>query len=315
MKLLLVDGHYYLYRSFFAIRGLTNSAGEPTNAIFAFAKALRKMLQDVQPTHGAVLWDAGLPPERVALQPEYKSQRPPMPEELQVQEQPVMELCPLFGLASLSVPGVEADDLIAAYALAAVQTAPAAEVVIATSDKDILQVVSERVRVYSTAKADLAAGQAAGYALLGPREVEAKWGVGPERIVDVLSLTGDAVDNIPGVPGVGEKTAARLVREFGSLSELLDDLPKVENLKLREKLAAHREQILCNREMVRLRLDSPLPRPLAELALRPQPSELLQFLRRCEFRSLVRELEAENPDAPAEATPNRTGSLAQGELF
>ncbi len=315
MKLLLVDGHYYLYRSFFAIRGLTNSAGEPTNAIFAFAKALRKMLQDVQPTHGAVLWDAGLPPERVALQPEYKSQRPPMPEELQVQEQPVMDLCPLFGLASLAVPGVEADDLIAAYALAAVQTAPEAKVVIATSDKDILQVVSERVRVYSTAKADLAAGESAGFALLGPREVEGKWGVGPERIVDVLSLIGDAVDNIPGVPGVGEKTAARLVREFGSLSELLGDLQRVENLKLREKLAAHREQILCNREMVRLRLDAPLPRPLAELALRPQPAELVQFLRRCEFRSLVRELEAETPDAAPETTPTRTGPLAQGELF
>lgn len=315
MKLLLVDGHYYLYRSFFAIRGLTNSAGQPTNAIYAFTKALRKMLADLRPTHGAVLWDAGLPPDRVALQPEYKSQRPPMPDDLQAQEQSVMDLCPMLGLPSLAVPGVEADDLIASYARLATKTADTCEVFIATSDKDILQVVTERVRIYSTAKNDLAqASEGSSFALLGPSEVAAKWGVPPEGIVEVLSLTGDAADNIPGVPGIGEKTAARLIQQFGSVQTLLAGLEQVENSKLRDKLSAHREQILCNYEMVRLRQDEALPLALDSLALRPQPHALLDFLRQCEFRSLVRELETELapetvPTAPASPRP------AQGELF
>jgi 5'-3' exonuclease len=315
MKLLLVDGHYYLYRSFFAIRGLTNSAGQPTNAIYAFTKALRKMLADLRPTHGVVLWDAGLPPDRVALQPEYKSQRPPMPDDLQAQEQSVMDLCPMLGLPSLSVPGVEADDLIASYARLATNTIDPCEVFIATSDKDILQVVTERVRIYSTAKNDLAhEPEGSGFALLGPAEVAAKWGVPPEGIVEVLSLTGDAVDNISGVPGVGEKTAARLIQQFGSVAALLAGLEQVENAKLREKLAAYREQILSNYEMVRLRRDETLPQPLESLALAPQPAALLEFLRACEFRSLVRELETELAPEPIFTTPLTTRPT-QGELF
>ena len=333
MKLLLVDGHYYLYRSFFAVRGLKNSRGEPTNAIFAFTKALRKMLADVRPTHGAVLWDAGLPPERVALQPEYKSQRPPMPDELEMQEQAVMDLCPMLGLASLSVSGVEADDLIASYARAAFGNGAQgfSEVIIATADKDILQVVTERIRIYSTAKADVPPG--AGYALLGPAEVAEKWGVPPAGIVDVLSLTGDSADNIPGVPGVGEKTAARLVRQFGSIDALLAGLEQIETLKLREKIAAHIAQIQSNLQMVRLNEELPLPAPLVDLGIQPDQAALLAFLRQCEFRSLVREIEAEmdgesgifpalsappSPSAngsPKHAAGSESTSLSQAELF
>jgi DNA polymerase-1 len=326
MRLLLVDGHYYLYRSFFAIRGLTNSRGEPTNAIYAFAKALRKMLADVRPTHGVVLWDAGLPEHRVTLQPAYKQQRDPMPDELVAQEQAVMDLCPLLGLPSLAVPNTEADDLIAAYTAAATEPPETdVEVLIATSDKDILQLASDRVRIYSTAKADLAAfAPGASFALLGPEEVTAKWGVPPHRIGDVLALTGDSADNIPGVPGVGEKTAAALVREFGSVENLLADLDRVSRESLRKKLREHAELIRANQKMVCLRADLPLPMPLADLRFAPRLPELVAFLRQYEFRSLTaevaRELEGATGQPAGEnalpANPETTPARpVQGELF
>ncbi|MGH8046669.1 MAG: 5'-3' exonuclease, partial [Chthoniobacterales bacterium] len=149
-KLLLVDGHYYLYRSFFAIRGLTNSAGEPTNAIFGFTKALRRMIADVRPDRAAVIWDRGISDRRMTLQPEYKAQRPPMPDDMKVQEPQMQALVPLLGVASLSLPDTEADDLIASYAVQ-----HDGETIIATNDKDILQLVNDRISIYSTNKTDL----------------------------------------------------------------------------------------------------------------------------------------------------------------
>jgi 5'-3' exonuclease len=291
MKILLVDGHYYLYRSFYAVRNLSNSRGEPTNAIYAFTKALRKMLADLQPTHGAVLWDAGLPERRVALQPAYKEQRPPMPDDLAAQEDQVMSLCPLLGLHSLSIPSTEADDLIASYTKAAPEDA---NVIIATSDKDIYQLVNDRTRIYSTAKADLErVGQAAGFTLLGPAEVEEKWGVPAGAIGDVLSLTGDSSDNIPGVPGIGGKTASALIRQFGGLDEMLARLDNVEKATLQEKLRSHVDLIQTNREMVRLDENIPLPAGWDSLRIAPRHDELLSFLRGCEFKSLVAEVEKE----------------------
>jgi 5'-3' exonuclease len=301
MKLLLVDGHYYLYRSFYAIRGLTNSRGEPTNAIFGFAKALRRMLADVRPDRAAVIWDRGMPERRTTLQPDYKQNRPPMPDDLRVQERWLMENVPLFGVASLSRPDTEADDLIASYALAAVEQG--GEVVVATNDKDILQIVRPQIAIYSTAKADAAPG---GYALLGEPEVREKWGVEPARIAEVLALTGDSVDNIPGVPGVGPKTAVTLIRQFETVGALLARLEEVSPAKTREKLSTAVPQITANRQMVALDTDLPLPAPLVDLTVRPRYPELLAALRDCEFRSLTREVEAE---AAAAATPR------QGELL
>lgn len=304
MKFLFVDGHYYLYRSFYAIRDLRNSRGEPTNAIYAFTKALRKMLADVRPTHGAVLWDAGIPARRMELQPAYKQQRPSMPDDLRAQEESVMRLCPLLGLPSIELPETEADDLIASLTRAALDAHPAAEVVIASADKDLLQLVQEQVRVYSTAKADLArldsasppqgAGSvSAGFVLLGVDAVRAKWGVPPERIADVLSLTGDSADNIPGVPGVGEKTAAALIQQFGSLEALLAAPQEIAKVGLREKILSSREIIRQNAEMVRLDRDLSCPLAWEEMAWCPQPTALVEFLRDCEFRSLLAEVEAE----------------------
>lgn len=297
MRLLLVDGHYYLYRSFFAIRGLTNSRGEPTNAIYGFAKALRKMLSDVAPTHAAVIWDSGLPARRTELQPAYKQNRPPMPDEMRSQESWLEKHVPLFGPASLSAPNTEADDLIASYALAATSQC-GAEVVIATNDKDILQLASEKIHIYSTAKGDLGSE---GFALLGPSEVASKWGVAASQIRDVLALTGDASDNIPGVAGVGAKTAAKLISTFGSIEHLLNRLSEVEPEKLREKLACARTQILANLQMVGLDTDLPLPILPKDLPVAPQFPRLLEALRACEFRSLVKDVEREAETKSAQA--------------
>jgi len=302
MRLLLVDGHYYLYRSFFAIRGLTNSRGEPTNAIFGFSKALRKMLADVAPTHAAVIWDSGLPARRTELQPAYKQNRPAMPDDMRPQEDWLQANVPLFGPASLSAPDTEADDLIASYALAA--ESAGAEVIIATNDKDILQLASDRIRIYSTAKADVLEGS---FALLGPNEVRAKWGVAPPQIGDVLALTGDSSDNIPGVPGIGEKTAAKLISAHGGIDQLLSSLDSLEPVKLREKLEASRDLILANRQMVALDEDLPLPVAPDALPVKPRYEELVAALRTCEFRSLVKEVEAE--------AGGTTQETVQGDLF
>lgn len=301
MRLLLVDGHYFLYRSFFAIRGLKNSKGEPTNAIYGFIKALRKMISDVKPDRAAVIWDAGMPARRVELQPAYKQNRTEMPDDLRPQEDWLQEKMPLVGLQSLWIENTEADDLIATYALAARRDG--ADVVIATNDKDIMQLVGDGISIYSTVKAG---PKDPSFLLLGAAEVSKKWGVPPERIADVLALTGDSSDNIPGVPGIGPKTAVSLIEACGTVERMLDHPEAITNPKLKEKIASHRELIIANREMVRLDDDLPMPVPWADLPIDPRYPELVAALRECEFGSLLREIEAE---AAKVAAP------AQGELF
>jgi DNA polymerase-1 len=331
-RILLVDGHYYLYRSFFAIRGLTNSKGEPTNAIYGFVKALRRMLSDLKPDYAAVVWDAGLPERRTQLQPEYKQQRDEMPDDLEVQQEPIQRIVPLLGVASVFLENHEADDLIASYVVEASRSG--IESVIATNDKDILQMVGDGVWIYSTAKADVGEGNG-GFKLLGIDDVRAKWGVDPALIADVLALTGDSADNIPGVPGVGGKTAAKWINQYGSLDVILAS--QTLDPKVAEKVNASRELILQNRQMVALDLDLPLPEPVASMKVKPRYPELIEALRNCEFRSLTAEVEREAtlakiPDSPSPAPqfqppiPDSQTSVpdapfpisqppAQGELF
>jgi DNA polymerase-1 len=309
VKLLLIDGHYYVYRSFFAIRELSNSRGEPTNAIYGFIKTVRRMLKDLAPDGGAVIWDEGLPKRRVELQPAYKQQRAEMPDLMKPQLTFIQKIVPLLGLASLALPDTEADDLMASYCVAA--RARGDELVLATNDKDLFQLVDERVKVYSTNKADLAAPSDA-FALLGAEAVRKKWNVEPSQIGDVLALVGDSVDNIPGVDGLGPKGAASLLAAHGSLDALLADLDAVKNERIREKLKAARVQIEQNREMVRLDLDLPLPRPLDALSIQPRYAELIPELELCEFKSLLAEIRAEAALQPAAVSPK---ALSQGELF
>jgi len=303
MKLLLVDGHYYVYRSFFAIPNLSNSRGEPTNAIFGFTKTLRLMVKHLQPQLGAVVWDEGVPQRRVELQPAYKETRKAMPTPMIPQLDFIQKLTPMLGFRNISLPDTEADDLMGCYAMAACKHR-GMEVVLATNDKDLYQLVGPCVKVYTTAKVDLASPKDA-FALLGEDQVSAKWDVPPKLIGDVLALTGDSVDNIPGI-GLGRKTAAALVREFGGLQPLLANIDEVKSARTREKLANARKQILQNRKMVDLDCHLELPVPIDDLQIEPDYPALISALEKCEFKSLLQEVRDEAA---------RAGTGSQGNLL
>jgi DNA polymerase-1 len=302
VRLLLIDGHYYVYRSYHAIQSLTNSRGEPTNAIYGFVNTVRKMVKDLQPDLGAIFWDEGLPPKRLELQPAYKQQREAMPEKMIPQLDFIREFCAPMGFTSIAESNTEADDLMACYTIAA--GGKQIETILATNDKDLFQLVSDSVTVYSTNKADLKNPKDP-HALLGVREVTQKWGVRPECIGEVLALTGDSVDNIPGIEGIGQKTAANLIGEFGTIEQLLENLDRIPNLKLRAKLAANRERIEQNRRMVRLELDHEIPVAIGDLKIRPDYPAYIAGLKKWEFRKLLAEVEEE-----ARRVPH-----SQGELF
>src|SRR5213080_483456 len=290
MRLLLIDGHYYVYRSFFAIPNLSNSRGEPTNAIFGFTKTLRLMVKHLQPELGAVVWDEGVPQRRVELQPAYKETRKEMPKPMIPQLEFIQKLVPLLGFRNISLPNTEADDLLGCYAIAACKRR-GMEVVLATNDKDLYQLVGPCVKVYTTAKADLVSPKDA-FALLGEEQATAKWDVPPKLIGDVLAIAGDSVDNIPGI-GLGRKTAAGLIREFGGIDSLLANIEKVKSARTREKLANSRDQILENRKMVDLDCHLELPVPIDQLRIEPDYPNLIRALEQCEFKSLLQEVRDE----------------------
>jgi len=302
VKLLLIDGHYYVYRSFFAIQNLSNSRGEPTNAIYGFTKTVRRMLKDLQPEYGAVFWDEGLPQRRVELQPAYKETRKEMPQPMVPQLEFIQKLTPVLGFKNVSLPNTEADDLMGCYALAAAKRDW--DVILATNDKDLYQLVNAKVKVYTTAKADLASPKDT-FALIGEAEVLAKWDVPPSQIGDVLAIAGDSVDNIPGA-GIGRKTAAGLIREHGGLDALLKNLDRVKSVRNREKLQAMQEQVLQNRKMVELECSMDLPVELDALRIAPDYPALLKVLEECEFKSLIQEVRDEAAKA---------GTAKQAELL
>ena len=303
MKLLLIDGHYYVYRSFFAIQNLSNSRGEPTNAIFGFTKTLRLLMKHLQPDLGAVFWDEGLPEKRMTLQPAYKETRKEMPQPMVPQLNFIQEeLTTLLGFKNISLPNTEADDLMGCYTIAACTRN--IDVVLATNDKDLYQLVGPCVKVYTTAKADLVSPKDA-FALLGEAEVTAKWGVPPNLIGDVLALSGDSVDNIPSA-GFGRKTAAKLLTEFGNLDALLANIGQIKSEKTREKLMAGRAQIEQNRKMVELDCETKLPVPIDELKITPDYPALIAALEKCEFKSLLQEVRDEAA---------KVGTVRQAELL
>ncbi len=310
-KLLLIDGHYYVFRSFFAIQGLRNSGGDPTNAIYGFIKTLRRMLKDLQPDLATVIWDDGVPKRRTELQPAYKETRSEMHDDMKPQLRILQEeIVPALGFPGLSLADTEADDLMATYCCMARSRGD--EVVLATNDKDLFQLVDEKVKVYTTSKLELASPKDT-HALLGAESVVKKWGVSPGQIGDILALIGDSVDNIPGIPGLGPKSAAALVAEFGSIEALIAGIDRVKKPALREKLRAAGEQIVQNREMVRLDLDLPVPLPLDELVVRPDYPKLVAALERCEFKTLLAEVRAEA--AEAGVRPPASMGTGQQELF
>jgi len=248
------------------------------------------MIKHLQPELGAVFWDEGMPERRVQLQPAYKETRKEMPLPMVPQLDFIQKLTPLLGFKNISLPNTEADDLMGCYAMAAGKR-KGMEVVLATNDKDLYQLIGPCVKVYTTAKADLASPKDA-FALLGEEQATAKWEVPPKLIGDVLAISGDSVDNIPGA-GIGRKTAAGLIREFGGLEKLLANIDKVKSMRNREKLAAAREQILQNRKMVELDCHTELPIAIDDLRIRPDYAPLIAQLEKCEFKSLLQEVKDE----------------------
>jgi DNA polymerase-1 len=241
-RLLIIDGHAYAYRAFHAIRELRGPDGQPTNAIYGFLKMFEKMRLAVNPTHVIVVWDGGLSAERMAVLPDYKAQRSAMPNELKPQFNQISECLNALGVAEHCADGVEADDYIGCLAR---QAAGAGwKVVIASADKDFMQLVSAGIGLLNP-------NDKTG-AIWGRTEVVAKAGVEPEQIVDWLALMGDAVDNIPGVPGVGAKTSAALLKQFNTIDSVYLRLPEVKSEKLRDNLRSNESLVRRNVNLVAL---------------------------------------------------------------
>jgi DNA polymerase-1 len=281
-RLLIVDGHAYAYRAFYAIRLLSSPTGQATNAIYGFIRMLAKARERVSPTHALVVWDGGLAPERLTLLPQYKAQRSEMPGDLRQQLDPIVAYLRAANVYSYLKEDCEADDCIAAVARRAAKEG--VEVVVASSDKDFMQLVSPKIKLLNA--------HDTGDALCGVEEVKRKTGVEPTQIVDWLSLIGDTVDNIPGVPGVGPKTAANLLRQFGSIDELYGRLPEVGSERLRASLRASEELVRRNQRLVCLKDEMPCEVALEALKVKPgDPGVLSKLFAEWGFKTLLSELE------------------------
>ena len=276
--LILVDGSSYLYRAFHALPSLSNNAGEPTGAIYGVANMLRRLIKDYHPQRMAVVFDAKGKTFRDALYAEYKAQRPPMPDELSAQVGPLKELIQAMGIPVIEVPGVEADDVIGTLAEQA--KARGWPVVISTGDKDMAQLVDEGVTLVNTMDDTR----------LDIDGVKEKFGVPPERIVDLLALMGDKSDNIPGVEGVGPKTAARWLAQYGSLEGVMAHAEQIKG-KAGERLRAALDILPLSYELATIRRDVDVGVDLDELRLRePDVQRLRGLLEHFDFRSWLKEL-------------------------
>ncbi len=276
--LLLVDGHSLLYRSHYAIRGLSNSRGFPTNAIYGFVNTLKKLRDEEKPDYWAVVFDLEGPTVRHEEFKDYKAHRKPMPEDLAVQLPRLRDVLRALRIATAEFPKYEADDVLATLASRA--AGQGLRTVIVTTDKDLLQLVGGTVSVWNPSKETL----------LDEAKVEEFFGVGPGRVVDVLALQGDASDNVPGVPGIGEKTARSLIQEFGSLDDLLAGLDRVRNPRVRERIERNLGLLELSRRLVTVTKDLALDIDLESLSVRePDETETIRLFQELEFPSLLSE--------------------------
>jgi DNA polymerase-1 len=277
-SLYVLDALNFLFRAFHALPPLKTTKGEQTGAIYGLCQMLLKIEREERPTHLTCVFDAPGENFRNQIYSGYKAHRPPMPPELAGQIGIVRTVVEAFGLTTLEVPGYEADDIIAVLARVGVEAGM--EVVICSSDKDLLQLCNDDVSILDTMK----------NRRLGPAEVKEKFGVGPERVGDVLALMGDSIDNVPGVDGIGPKTAAELINRYGSLDALLERAGEVKG-KRGEALVAARDLVRTSRELVRLRDDAPLPKTLAELhRVDPDRERLRALFHELEFFRLESQL-------------------------
>lgn len=285
--LILVDGSSYLYRAYHAFPPLINSVGEPTGAMYGVLSMLRSLLVQYWPSHVAVVFDAKSKTFRNKLSEHYKSHRPPMPNDLRSQIAPLHEMVKAMGLPLLAINGVEADDVIGTLALAAARNGR--DVLISTGDKDMAQLVSPKITLINTMS----------NTFLGPEEVQLKFGVPPKLIIDYLALMGDSSDNIPGVPGIGKKTAQALLQELGGLETLYQQLDKVSTLSFRgaKTMAARLEQysevVFLSYQLAMIKTDVALDLPYNRLTVEePEVKALMLLFQRYEFKRWLNDLES-----------------------
>jgi len=301
-KLALIDGSAYIFRAFFALPPMTRADGTPVNAVFGFTSMVMKLLDDLQPDHVIVVLDQARETFRNEIYPDYKANRNAPPEELKPQFPLIRTAAEALNLAVAEAPGFEADDLIATYARAAI--AQDLDVVIVSSDKDLMQLVKPRVDMLDPMKQKR----------IGAPEVLEKFGVGPERVVDVQALAGDSTDNVPGVPGIGIKTAAELINSFGDLDTLLDRAGEIKQPKRRESLLTFAEQARLSRELVRLRDDAPMPVDLGDAVRKPYDmAALTNFLKAQDFKRLLTRLGGHVPATSLSNSPVDTPIPDAGE--
>ncbi|MEZ6031154.1 MAG: 5'-3' exonuclease H3TH domain-containing protein, partial [Hyphomonadaceae bacterium] len=298
----LVDASGYIFRAFHALPMLNRSDGLPVNAISGFCNMLWKLLEDLKagdrPTHFACIFDAAKENFRNTIYPEYKAHRPPAPEELVPQFPFFRKAAIAFGTPALELEGYEADDIIATYARQA--EAKGARVSIVSSDKDLMQLVTDQVCLFDTVKDKK---------ICAP-EVFEKFGVTPDKVIDVQALCGDSVDNVPGVPGIGVKTAAQLINEYGDLETLLSRTGEIKQPKRRETLQTNAELARVSKVLVTLKTDVPGVAPLEELGVAdPEAPTLLAFLQEMEFKTLARRA-AQTLGAEAPAASSSAGGAA-----
>lgn len=297
----LIDGSGYIFRAYHALPPLTRKDGTPVGAVYGFCNMLLKLLEDAddgdRPTHLAVIFDAARKTFRNDIYPEYKAHRPPAPEDLIPQFALIREAVEAFNVPAIELAGFEADDVIATYARQAQEAG--AVVSIVSSDKDLMQLVNDDVTMFDTMK----------NRVINAEAVVEKFGVGPEKVIEVQALAGDSADNVPGVPGIGVKTAAELINTYGDLETLLQRAEEIKQPKRRERLIENAELARISAELVTLRTDAPVPVELGELSVRDvEPETLLGFVEEQGFRSLHNRLAAKmGVETVTESTPVEAG--------
>ncbi|MBU2591304.1 MAG: DNA polymerase I [Nitrospinota bacterium] len=279
----IIDGSSYIYRAFYAIRSLSNSKGLPTNAVYGFARMLLKIMKEDSPDYLAVAFDSKGKNFRHEIYPEYKAHRPEMPEELVPQIPYIRKLVEILNIPVIKKEGIEADDLIGS--LAKRGEAEGLQVTIVSGDKDMMQLLNENIRMLDTLKDKS----------IGANEVVAKFGVPPDKVIEVMGLMGDSSDNIPGVPGVGPKTAQELIAEFGDIENLIAQADQIKKKGVREKVKDNADLARLSKRLVTIDTNLPIDVELEELTIsEPDNKALLQFLRELEFEGLVKELGVED---------------------
>jgi DNA polymerase-1 len=284
-ELFLVDGSGYIFRAYFALpQNLTNPKGEPVGAVLGFTNMMIKLLNDLKAPYIAVIFDAAKKNFRYDIYDQYKANREEAPADLIPQFPKFRQAAEAFGVPAIEVEGYEADDLIAAYSCLAREQGR--KVTIVGTDKDLMQLVNDDVRLYDPIKNKY----------LGAEDVFEKFGVAPEKVVDVQALSGDSVDNVPGVPGIGIKTAAQLITEYGSLENLLEKAPEIKQPKRREALIENAEKARISKKLVTLDCNAPVPLKLEDLkAHDPKTPRLVEFLQEQGFKSILTRLGETSP--------------------